>query len=361
MHTDDLVRCVQRHGWEVHYLALCSPVAADLSGTAVDNAYFPECDEYAPAAFDDLPHPWEIRVTDRTCRTVEPDVVVADYSWMAGIFDCSYFRASRGTRKTVLAHDLRIRIMPSLVRMGLLAPEANPWTADREGALLAKADAVLTLNEEDRHLVIRIAPQIRALKMGMSVAPRAAASTAAIPGRCLYVASRANENVFAVMWLLKYAWPRVIAAEPRASLAICGSVCDLLAEIIATPGNWLGSLEGLNVLIEGRKENLQPSYEVAQVALVPHWMDGGIKIKHLEAIAHGLPVVCTPAGADGLPEAVNRSALIGEMPEDFADQVIRLLKDATRLETARRQTRDLALRLTPDSVYGEVIAYLQGA
>ena len=88
-------------------------------------------------------------------------------------------------------------------------------------------------------------------------------------------------------------------------------------------------------------------------------MMGGIKIKHIEAIAHGLAVVCTPSGADGLPEAIGHSALVAEMPEEFADHVIRLLGDEEALQAMRRNSRDLALRLNPEAVYREVADYLR--
>ena len=285
-------------------------------------------------------------------------MVIADYSWMGSIYDSAYFQENPRVRKIIFVHDLRVRILPCFVQMGLLRSEANTWTDEREGKLLARADALLTLNNEDRQKAASLAPQARVLKMGMSVSPRQMDPTAAVPGRCLYVASEANENLFALMWLLKYAWPRVVAAHPSASLVVCGGVGEQLQGVLKSGDDWLGSVDHLNVWIEGRKDDLEPYYASAQIALIPHWMRGGIKIKHVEAIAHGLAVVSTPAGVDGLPEAVNRSALVAEMPEEFADHVIRLIGDEKALAAMRRNSRELALRLTPEAVYREVADYL---
>jgi glycosyltransferase involved in cell wall biosynthesis len=358
-HMEDFIRGLTAQACEVHYLALCPAEQADFSPSAITAAYFLEAGEGAGRDFDADAQDWESRAVDRVCRQITPSVVIADYSWMGGIYDGAYFQENPQVRKTTFVHDLRVRIMPCFVKMGLLKIEDNTWTDEREGKLLAKADALLTLNEEDRRMAASLAPQARVLRMGMSVAPRPTDPAAAVPGRCLYVASEANENLFALMWLLKYAWPRVVAAHPSASLVICGSVGDRLQTLPKLDRDWLGSVDDLNVWIEGRKDDLEPYYASAQIALVPHWMMGGIKIKHVEAIAHGLAVVSTPAGVDGLPETVNRSALVAEMPEEFADHVIRLIGDKQALEAMRRNSRALALRLNPESVYREVADYLR--
>ena len=67
------------------------------------------------------------------------------------------------------------------------------------------------------------------------------------------MASGLNENLFALMWLLKYVWPPVLAAHPSASLSICGNICEPLQQIVKAENSWLGSLADLHVLIEGRK------------------------------------------------------------------------------------------------------------
>ena len=60
----------------------------------------------------------------------------------------------------------------------------------------------------------------------------------------------------------------------------------------------------------------------AQIALVPHWMMGGIKIKHIEAISYGLAVVCTPGRrADGLPEAIGYSRARRRNAPEFAQHL----------------------------------------
>lgn len=358
LHMEDFVRALQLGGAEVHYLTLAVARGADLTGSSVDRAYFAEPPRAVALPFDSPPQNWESAAAECACREVRPAIVIADYSWLGPIFDCPYFLEQAAVRRLIFVHDLRVRIMPSYVRMGIVRPEQNPWDDAREAAYLARAEILLTLNEQDQQKARELAPAAQVLRMGMSVSPVPAQDGAPISGRCVYVASAQNENLFAAMWLLKYAWPLVAAAHPSASLVICGGVGDLLKPLAAEGHEWLAGLEQLNVWLEGRVEDLAPYYASAQIALVPHWMDGGIKIKHIEALAHGLAVVCTPAGADGLTAALGRSAFAAEAPEEFAAHVTRLLGDPAALAAAREHARALAQSLTPETAYREVIDFL---
>jgi hypothetical protein len=362
IHMEDFIRALKQSSCEVHYLALCGVnTATGLSRSSVDTAYFPEVNEGSPTTFDGAVQDWERKAVHKVCQKAAPAIVIADYSWMGAIYDDVYFQDNPSVRKIIFVHDLRVRIMPSYVKMGLLKSEDNPWTNEKEGALLARADVLLTLNEEDRRTALAIAPGRRVLKMGMSAPPQFTDPAAAVPARCIYVASNYKENLFGVMWLVKYVWPQVLAANSSASLIICGGICDQLKALVESGNSWLGDLNQQNIQLEGRVADLKPYYASAQIALVPHWMMGGIKIKHIEAITHGLAVVCTPAGADGLPEAIGYSALVAEMPKEFAQHLVHLMSDAGALGQMRQNSRNLSLQLTPDLVYREVLEYLREA
>ena len=260
MHMEDFIQGLKMQRCEVHYLALCPASQGDLARSSVDFAYFPEAQDCVLLEFDAPVQDWESRTVDRICRQVGPAVVIADYSWLGAFFDGPYFGENPSARKLIFVHDLRVRITASYVRMGIMKSEDNPWNEAREGSLLARADALLTLNEEDQRLAAALAPQARVLRMGMSVSPREVDPAATVPGRCLYVAANANENLFAAMWLLRYAWPRVAEAHPSASLVICGSIGDGLKRLADEGHEWLAGLDRLNVWIEGRKDDLHPDY-----------------------------------------------------------------------------------------------------
>jgi glycosyltransferase involved in cell wall biosynthesis len=67
-------------------------------------------------------------------------------------------------------------------------------------------------------------------------------------------------------------------------------------------------------------------YRRATVAVVPLLTGAGVKLKSVEALWHGVPVVLTPAGAQGLP-GVDQVAGVETEPMAFAAAVCELLTD----------------------------------
>ena len=78
----------------------------------------------------------------------------------------------------------------------------------------------------------------------------------------------------------------------------------------------------------------------------------------MEAITHGLPVVCSREGADGLPETINQSSLVADRDVQFADHILLLMKNREKLEWMRQNTVSQALRMTRERAYREIGNYL---
>ncbi|MBM3989205.1 MAG: glycosyltransferase [Planctomycetes bacterium] len=99
----------------------------------------------------------------------------------------------------------------------------------------------------------------------------------------------------------------------------------------------------------GYVDDLTPIYRAADIAIVPLRAGGGTRIKILEAFAHGLPVVATSEGAEGLDVVDGQHILIGHSPEAFANACMRLMEEsdlARRLAAAARGF--VAAQHTPD-------------
>jgi glycosyltransferase involved in cell wall biosynthesis len=75
---------------------------------------------------------------------------------------------------------------------------------------------------------------------------------------------------------------------------------------------------------------LAPHYAWADLAVVPLAAGGGTRIKLLEAFAHGVPVVATTVGAEGVDALHGTHVLIADSPAAFVDACTELLADPTR-------------------------------
>jgi glycosyltransferase involved in cell wall biosynthesis len=82
-----------------------------------------------------------------------------------------------------------------------------------------------------------------------------------------------------------------------------------------------------NVTLTGFVGDVQPLLASAWISLAPIRLGGGTRLKILEAMSLGTPVVTTGKGAEGLAVRNGEHLLIADTPEAFAAAVLRLLKE----------------------------------
>lgn len=85
----------------------------------------------------------------------------------------------------------------------------------------------------------------------------------------------------------------------------------------------------------GRVPDLSPLYQDASVFVAPLLSGSGIKMKILNALSRGLPVVTTSHGAEGFPTGLEESVFVANTPEAFVAYIERLCTDRDAWERAR--------------------------
>jgi glycosyltransferase involved in cell wall biosynthesis len=96
-----------------------------------------------------------------------------------------------------------------------------------------------------------------------------------------------------------------------------------------------------SVRLSGYVDDIKPVIARAAVCVVPLRQGGGTRLKILEAMALGTPVVATSKGAEGLDITPGRDILIADDPAEFAHEVIRLLRNSTLREQVTSNARRL--------------------
>lgn len=158
-------------------------------------------------------------------------------------------------------------------------------------------------------------------------------------------------NVDAAEWFARQIFPRVREAIPDAEFWIVGR--DPVPRIRA-----LASLPG--VYVTGAVKDVRPYYAEAKVAVAPFRYGGGTKLKVLEAMALGVPVVATPVGSQGIEAIPARHLFVEESEDAFAQRVGALLQDeALRKEMAAEARRLVEQRYSWQSVLREAVARLE--
>ncbi len=127
-------------------------------------------------------------------------------------------------------------------------------------------------------------------------------------------------NIDAALFLCREIFPRIKQHIPDAHLFIVGSRPP--KEVL-----YLGQqMDG--VTVTGYVDSVQPYYERSCLNLVPLRAGSGIRVKILESMNLGRPVVSTTVGCEGLQVTHEKNILIADTASDFAAQTIRMMTDS---------------------------------
>lgn len=215
-------------------------------------------------------------------------------------------------------------------------------TKERELAIYAEADGVITVTERDwdhiraslpskPHFVI---PNIHPV----------GGSSIGLNGRkgLLFIGNfNHTPNTDAMLYFVAEVFPIVRRTLPELTLTIVGN----------NPPKEVRALASRSILVTGYVPSTAPYLKTARVSIAPLRYGAGMKGKIGEAMAHGLPVVTTSIGAEGMGLVSGRDALIAESPQEFADHIIALCTN----DEAWRSIASAARQLVYDSCSPEKV------
>jgi glycosyltransferase involved in cell wall biosynthesis len=87
----------------------------------------------------------------------------------------------------------------------------------------------------------------------------------------------------------------------------------------------------------GYVDDIEPFYQSAKCLVAPLLSGSGIKIKIVNALARGLPVVTTPIGIEGFPPGFESAIAVAETPAAFAREIEKLCHDREAWQQASKR------------------------
>ncbi len=210
--------------------------------------------------------------------------------------------------------------------------EARRWRRYQVAAS-TWADHTLCVTPEDHDLFLEMGGQnLVTMPLGMNTRNIQPLWHPVSPLRFLFMGSfQHRPNTSAATFLLEKVWPAMRSQLPEARLLLVGRGSQEF--LAAHPTFAMAGVEA-----HGFVDDLAPLFQECRLFLAPLTEGGGIKIKILEAMARGLPVVTSPIGAEGI---TNDPALLAIAPcdETFAEVALAAAHDhqasAKRAHAAR--------------------------
>lgn len=208
-----------------------------------------------------------------------------------------------------------------------------------EGKILRCSAGHLVCSERERQQLERIAPAARVAVIENGVDTehyRGAGGKTEDLRRLVFVGSMSyHANADCMTGFAREEWPRIRERFPHWRLTIVGS--SPTREVLA-----LASLPGVEVT--GTVPDVRPYYADAVASIVPLRTGGGTRLKILESMAAGVPVVSTAIGAEGLSVTPGKEFLLADRGDWVA--ALELLADN---RAAREKMIAAALELVQGS------------
>jgi glycosyltransferase involved in cell wall biosynthesis len=117
-----------------------------------------------------------------------------------------------------------------------------------------------------------------------------------------------------------------------------------LAIVGATPTDEISKLQAENIDIVGWVDDSRDAFNQARIMIAPMFISIGLQNKILQAMAMEIPCVITSMANNALGATPESEVLIADSPEDFKNQINRLLSDEKLYETIKLNARNFILK-----------------
>ena len=254
-----------------------------------------------------------------------------------------------GARVVLVEHDVSFRSRRRRRRLGFDHRYSEPgreprsWRRDELRAC-RRAHQVHVMSDEDRRYLAEClgaaASRLRVIPNGVDTgyyqpSEEPTGSGVNATGDLLFVGSFPHlPNLDALDFFLQRVWPRIRSRRPETGLTVAG----------ARPPERVLALDGVDgVTVAGEVPDLRPLYQGHRALVAPVRAGSGTRLKILEAMASGLPVLSTALGAEGLEVRPERDLLVADTVEELADGALRLLGDESLCRRLAANGRSLAV------------------
>jgi glycosyltransferase involved in cell wall biosynthesis len=197
-----------------------------------------------------------------------------------------------------------------------------------ERQTIGNFDHVVVVSEKERE---RLTPGARSVL----VCPNGREPSAVLPESpdpiVAFVATMGwAPNVDAAVWLGREIWPAVLARVPDARLLLVGK--DPAPPVLALADD--------TIEVTGTVDEVGPYLTRARVVVAPLRAGGGTRLKIMEALDVGRPLVATSVGCEGMEDLIGRGVLVADTAPGLAEKIADLLLDPARAAGLGRMGHD---------------------
>ena len=235
------------------------------------------------------------------------------------------------------AHNIEHRIWQHL------AQETKPMTkrlylqslADRleeyEISVMHDFDSIAAISEDDkRHFeAMGCSVPIHVMPFGLDIAELPPASQGPVHHVFHIGAMDWRPNIQGIRWFISRIWPMVLQQVPNVKLCLAGRNFPEDLPWLCSP----------NVEVLGEVKNAWDMMTSGGIMIVPLLSGSGMRVKAIEAMAGGRPIVSTTIGMEGIPGKDREHFHLADTPQEFASRIVELLNSPEEAEAIGKRSR----------------------
>lgn len=118
----------------------------------------------------------------------------------------------------------------------------------------------------------------------------------------------------------------------------------------AIAGNLIPKFSGNNVRMIGFVEDLLMLMDAADLAIIPLEIGEGVRVKMIDYMSRGLPVIATKDAMEGINYSDGRDVIIAGDDNDFAEKILKLIDDPSTAKSIGESAKEYAIKnFSPDA------------
>ena len=295
------------------------------------NPFYPYGNVLTKEIYDQI----EDRLYELKRDDYRPDIIILEWTWMMLWIDNvkKYFP---NAKYVATEHDVsflgyyRKWVTEKNVLKKLKKYLRYVNVKKREICAAQKCDYVLALNEKDRNLLLK--NEVNKTRVG-TLTPffEKPKSIDRKPNRkdiIFYGAMGRAENAISAKWFVENVMPLISDLNVR--FLIVGS----------NPPDEIKSLQSEDICVTGFVNDVVPYFETSMCMVAPLQLGAGIKIKVLEGLAMGIPVLTNEIGIEGIDAKDGKEYLFCKSPEEYADSIRKIVNGTINTDLLSQNAMD---------------------
>jgi polysaccharide biosynthesis protein PslH len=157
-------------------------------------------------------------------------------------------------------------------------------------------------------------------------------------------------NLEGICWFLERVWPEIHSQYPGLHYYLAGRHMP----------RWLSEKRFPNVEVVGEVEDAPEFMRSKAIMIVPLFSGSGIRIKIIEGMATGKPIISTTVGAEGIHYTRDKNIFIADTPDEFIRCISACIENKAMCETVGRNSRDLIFaEYNRDLIISKLLGFYQ--